>query len=98
MKLEYADQVWTPDSENQTMSMLYTRPDFLLASEWHEQGSGHVKSQAITTNATSTLHEDDSAIDYKHMTAGTSKSSQVWEHCSCAWNNMPAICQVSDRG
>ncbi|KAJ1376853.1 SANT/Myb domain [Sesbania bispinosa] len=99
VKLEYVDQVWTPDSENQTMSLLnVTRPDFLLASDWYELGSGHGKNQAIMTDATSTLLGDDIATDYKHMTAGTSKSSQVWEFGSCAWNNMPALCQVSDLG
>ncbi|KAJ1381498.1 SANT/Myb domain [Sesbania bispinosa] len=99
VKLEYVDQVWTPDSENQTMSLLnVTRPDFLLASDWYELGSGHGKNQAIMTDATSTLLGDDIATDYKHMTAGTSKSSQVLEFGSCAWNNMPALCQVSDLG
>lgn len=98
MKLEYVDRVWTPDSENQTMSLLNsTRPDFLLASDWHDPGSGYGKNQAIMTDAAS-AHRDDLATDYKHMTAGTSKSSQVWEFGSRAWNSMPAVCQVSDLG
>lgn len=84
MKQERIDQVWTPDSENQAISLLNTRPDFLLASDWHDPYSGHGKSNAIMTGATSTFLGDDLAADYKHMSAGTSKSSQVWEVDSCA--------------
>ncbi|KAJ1428344.1 SANT/Myb domain [Sesbania bispinosa] len=42
VKLESVDQVCTPTSENQAMSLLnITWPDVLLASDWHEQCSGH---------------------------------------------------------
>ena len=99
MKLEPVDQVWNPNSENQTMSVLkITRPDFLLASDWLEQGSGHGKKQGIVSDDISTLLGDDLATDYKHTTAGTSQSNQVWGFSSYARNNMPAFCQVSDLG
>lgn len=86
MKQEHVDQVWTPDSENQTISLLnITRPDFLLASEWHHEPCPvHGTNNTIMTGATSTFLGDDLAADYKHMSAGTSKSSQVWEVDSCA--------------
>jgi len=76
-----------------------TRPDFLFASDWHDLGSGDGKNQAITTDTTMTLLGDHFASDRKHMTSGTSQSSQVWGFGSCATaNNMPALCQLSDLG
>ncbi|XP_061345994.1 transcription factor MYB65-like isoform X2 [Gastrolobium bilobum] len=78
VKSESVDQVWSPKNENQTMSLWnITCPDFLLASDWHEQGSGHGKNQAIMTDAKSALLGDDLAPGYKNMIAGTSKSSQI---------------------
>jgi myb proto-oncogene protein len=98
VKCEYVDQVWTPDSENQTTSLLnFSRPDFLLASGWYEPYSGHDKNQSMT-GATSMFFEDQLATDYKHTTAGTSNPSQVWEFGSLAWNNMPAVYHISDLG
>ncbi|OIW08135.1 hypothetical protein TanjilG_06678 [Lupinus angustifolius] len=88
VKLESADQVWTPNSENQNMSELnITRPDLLLDADWLQQDFGHGNNQTITTDVMSTLFADDLATDYKHMTVGTSKSSQVWGFGSCARNN-----------
>ncbi|RDX95167.1 Transcription factor MYB33, partial [Mucuna pruriens] len=84
LNLESDDKVCTPNSENLTLSMLnVTRPDFLLASDWHDVGSAHGKNQAFTTDATTTLLGDDLATDHQHVTAGTSKSSQVWGFGSC---------------
>ncbi|KAE9620863.1 hypothetical protein Lalb_Chr01g0007541 [Lupinus albus] len=57
------------------------------------QDSGHCKNQTITTDAISTLFGDDLATDYKHISAGTSKSYQVWGFGSCAQNNS-ASCLV----
>nr|QSD99551.1 MYB family transcription factor [Melilotus albus] len=98
VKLEYVDQVWAPDSENQIKSLLnISWPDSLLASDWYETYSGPDQNRFIT-DATSTFLEDQLASDYKHITAGTSNPSQVWEFGSYAWNNMPAVCQTSDLG
>ncbi|KAK7342689.1 hypothetical protein VNO80_25645 [Phaseolus coccineus] len=61
---EFVDQIWTSDSENQTLSLLnITRPDFLFASDWHDLGSGDGKNQAITTDTTMTLLGDHFASD-----------------------------------
>lgn len=76
LKLESVDKVRT--SENQARSLLNTRPDLLLASIWHDPGSGHGKNQVITTEATTTLLGDDLATDHKLVTAGTSKLSHMW--------------------
>lgn len=86
MKLESMDQVWTPSSDDQTMSML-NGPDVFLASDWFEHGSGGGNNQAIMTDAIATLLRKDLA---------TSTPSQVWELGSGSWNNMPAVCQMSD--
>ncbi|KAI5421016.1 transcription factor MYB65 isoform X1 [Lathyrus oleraceus] len=100
VKSENIDHVWSPDSENYITSLLNdTRPDLVLDSDWYEPCSGHDKNQSIVTDATSMFQEDQLATDYKHMTAaGTSNPSQVWEFSSFGWNNMPAVCQVSDLG
>ncbi|XP_060675681.1 transcription factor GAMYB isoform X2 [Ziziphus jujuba] len=65
--------------------------------DWLEQSSGCMKEQSIMTDAIATLLGDDLATDYKHMAAGSSTSSQGWGLGSCAWNNMPAVCQMSDQ-
>jgi len=76
------------------------RPDLLFASDWNDLGFGHGKNQAITTDTTTTLLGEDFAADHKHMTSGTSQSSQVWGFGSCATaaNNMHALCHLSDLG
>ncbi|KAI4323636.1 hypothetical protein L6164_023227 [Bauhinia variegata] len=98
VKHEPGEQAWTPNSENQTMSMLdISRIDTLLASDWAEQNLRNNQNQTINTDAVATLLGDDLATDYKQMsTAGTSASSQVWGLGSCSWNNMPAVCQMPD--
>ncbi|KAF1885242.1 hypothetical protein Lal_00029131 [Lupinus albus] len=88
VKLESADQVWTPNSEDQSMSLLnITWPDILLDEDWLQQDSDNSKNQTIRTDAMSTLFGDDLATDYKHMTDVASKSSQVWGFSSCARNH-----------
>ncbi|XVE68468.1 hypothetical protein DITRI_Ditri09bG0071000 [Diplodiscus trichospermus] len=72
------------------------RPDILLASNWLEAGSGYDKDQTVMTDAIATLLGDDLSSEYKNMAAGTSISSQAWGLGSCAWNNMPAVCQMSE--
>lgn len=97
MKLEPVDPDLFSDKEREsTKQLALTRPDVLLGSDWLEQSSGCGKEQAIVTDAIATLLGDDLATDYKHMAAGSSTSSQGWGLGSCAWNNMPAVCQMSD--
>lgn len=97
MKSEPADHALTPEIQKEDPIRLdSSRPDTLLASNWLEQGSGYDKEQTILTDAISTLLGDDLSSEYKNMAAGTSISSQPWGLDSCAWNNMPAVCQMSE--
>ncbi|TYI29409.1 hypothetical protein ES332_A05G314800v1 [Gossypium tomentosum] len=97
LKSEPADCVLTPEIRKEAPIRLdSSRPDTLLASNWLEQGSGYDKDQAILTDAISSLLGDDLRSEYKNMAEGTSISSQAWGLDSCAWNNMPAVCQMSE--
>ncbi|KAF7824797.1 transcription factor GAMYB-like [Senna tora] len=97
VKSEPVYQDFNPTSDNQTMPILnITRPDVLLASDWFEQDSGCGKNPNFMTDSIATLLGDDLATDYKYITAETSTSSQVWGLDCCTWNNMPAVCQMSD--
>lgn len=95
MKSEPVDQVWTPDGEKE-ISTRFSRPDALLGSDWLEHSTGHGKEQTIMTDAIATLLGSDCGSDYKHMGSGTSTlgQGQGWGLGSCAWNNMPAACQM----
>lgn len=88
MKLESIDQVWSPRSEDRTMSRL-NGPDFFIPPPgWFDHGLGN--NQAImTTDAMATLLSNNDLA--------TSASSQAWDFGSGPWNNMPAVCQMSDR-
>ncbi|KAI5411044.1 hypothetical protein KIW84_056262 [Lathyrus oleraceus] len=67
VKYEPVDQVCTPKSENQGMSMLnITWPDVLLASDWHEQCYGHEKNMT---------EAGDNLTDYKHVAGETYSST-----------------------
>lgn len=98
VKSEPVESDLIPDKQKESTKQLASiRPDALLGLDWLEQSSGCVKEQAIMTDAFATLLGDDTATDYKHMASGSSTSSQGWGFGSCAWNNMPAVCQMSDR-
>ncbi|KAL4600386.1 hypothetical protein ACB092_11G195700 [Castanea dentata] len=98
VKSEPVDPASTLDMEKETTTRLnFSRPDVLLASDWLQQSSGYIKEQSIMSDAIATLLGDDLATDYKHLASGTSISSQGWGLNSCPWNNMPAVCQMSDR-
>ncbi|KAK9283785.1 hypothetical protein L1049_012037 [Liquidambar formosana] len=97
VKPEPVDQVWTSDGEKEISTQLdFSRPDALLGSDWFEQSTGCVKDQAIMTDAIASLLGDDFGNNYKLMGSGPSTSSQGWGFGSCAWNNMPAVCQMSE--
>ncbi|KDP40595.1 hypothetical protein JCGZ_24594 [Jatropha curcas] len=97
VKSELVDQAWSPERERETTNRLdITRPDALLASDWLGQGSGYVKEQVIMADNIATLLGDDLSSDYKQISAGASTSNQGWGLGSCAWNNMPAVCQMSE--
>ncbi|MBA0841869.1 hypothetical protein Goarm_001727 [Gossypium armourianum] len=96
-KSESSDHVLTPEVEKEAPIWSDGRcPDILLASNWLEQGSGYDKDQTIMIDAIATLLSDDLSSEYTSMLAGTSVSSQAWEPSWCAWNNMPAVCQMSE--
>ncbi|MBA0814142.1 hypothetical protein Gohar_019989 [Gossypium harknessii] len=96
-KSESSDHVLTPEVEKEAPILSDGRcPDILLASNWLEQGSGYDKDQTIMIDAIATLLSDDLSSEYTSMLAGTSVSSQAWEPSWCAWNNMPAVCQMSE--
>ena len=98
VKSEPVDPALTLDMEKETTTRLnFSRPDVLLASDWLQQSSGYIKEQSIMSDAIATLLGDDLASDYKHLASGTSISSQGWGLNSCLWNNMPAVCQMSDH-
>ncbi|GMI72510.1 myb domain protein 33 [Hibiscus trionum] len=97
VKSEPADHVLTPEIQNEAPIRLDSCcSDTLFASSWLEQGSGYDKDQMIMTDSIAALLGDDLNIEYKNMAAGTSISSQAWGIGSCAWNNMPAVCQMSE--
>ncbi|KAK8552699.1 hypothetical protein V6N13_121082 [Hibiscus sabdariffa] len=92
-----SDHVLTPEIQKEAPIRLDSScPDTLLASTWLEQGSGYDEDQTILTDAISTLLGDDLSSDYKNVAAGASISSLAWGLDSCAWNNMPAVCQMSE--
>ncbi|KAK4476665.1 hypothetical protein RD792_015825 [Penstemon davidsonii] len=59
----------------------YSRPDAILGSCWFEQSSSPRKKQrSVVTDAVAALLGDDMG----------------WGLSSCNWNNMPAVCQMTD--
>ncbi|XP_040991069.1 transcription factor MYB33-like [Juglans microcarpa x Juglans regia] len=93
VKSEPVDIAWTSDREEETAGRLsFTQPDALLGVDWLEQSSGC----NIDQSTFATFLDDDFDIDYEHKAAGTSTSNQGWGLNSFAWNNMPAVCQMSD--
>ncbi|KAI8021617.1 Transcription factor GAMYB [Camellia lanceoleosa] len=97
VKSEADDQTWTMDGETkETVTQLdFSRPDALLGSCWLGQSVACAKDQGIGTDARAVALGDDLGNDYKHMAAGTALSPG-WGFVSCSWNNMPAVCQMSE--
>ncbi|KAK8629441.1 hypothetical protein V6N13_078282 [Hibiscus sabdariffa] len=91
-----ADHVLTAVIENEAPIQLDSWCDTLLASNWLEQDYGYHKDQAVMTGSMATLLGDDVSSEYRNMAAGTSISNQAWGLGSCAWNNMPAVCQMPE--
>ncbi|WCJ39249.1 myb domain protein 33 [Euphorbia peplus] len=97
VKSELVDQPWSPEREEEINIQLdLTRPDALLAADWLGHGSGYIKDQVTMTDNIATLLGDDLSSDYKQMSAGASAPNQGWGLGSCAWNVMPAVCQMSE--
>ncbi|XP_039060166.1 transcription factor MYB33-like isoform X2 [Hibiscus syriacus] len=97
VKSEPADHVLTPEIKNKSPIRLESCcPDTLLVSSGLEQDCAYDKDQTIMTDSIATLLGDDLSSEYKNMAAGTYISSQAWGLDSCTWNNMPAVCQMSE--
>ncbi|CAK9313334.1 unnamed protein product [Citrullus colocynthis] len=97
VKSEPLDHAWTPDREKAVKNGVeFTRPDALLASDWQDRSSGIVEDTTNVTDAISLLLGDDLAADYEHLPTGISTAHLGWGLDSCSWNNMPAVCHMSD--
>ncbi|XP_059649305.1 transcription factor GAMYB-like [Cornus florida] len=97
VKSEPVDKAWTLDEESKkNLTQLdLSRPDALLGSCWLEQRFVCAKDQGIMTDAIAAILGDDLANNHKHL-AAASASNQAWRFGSCTWNNMPAVCQMSE--
>ncbi|CAK7336404.1 unnamed protein product [Dovyalis caffra] len=96
VKSESIDQTWTADREKESSTRLdIIHPDALLDSDWLEHDSTYGKDQVIMTDAIATLLGDDLGSEYKQMATGAS-ISHGWGLGSCTWNNIPAVCQISE--
>ncbi|KAL3829836.1 hypothetical protein ACJIZ3_018638 [Penstemon smallii] len=70
-----------------------SRPDAILGSCWVEQSASSSKKRSHVTDAISSLLGDDMGDEYSTTTYA---SVSNWGLSSCTWNNMPAVCQMSD--
>lgn len=98
VKPEPVEHVSTPDEGKEVIStqMDFYRPDALLGSDWFVHTPECGKDQSTVTDTIATLLGEDFCSDYKHMSAGASTLSQGLGLGSFAWNNMPAVCHLSE--
>ncbi|KAG9454974.1 hypothetical protein H6P81_007878 [Aristolochia fimbriata] len=84
VKVETVEPILSSDwvEKDESPPVDFSRPDALLNADWFDQ-SDCAKDLA-------TLLGDDFCSEYKQMAGGTSS----W---SCQWNNMPAVCQMSEH-
>lgn len=98
-KEELFEQFRSPERQQDIPTRCdYTRPDAMLASsDWFGLQSGHFKGQAPMTDCMAALLGDDLTSDYKQTAeAYLSPDHQGQRIGFYAWNNMPAVCQVSE--
>ncbi|KAI3445192.1 hypothetical protein Pfo_001857 [Paulownia fortunei] len=96
VKSEAVDQSWILDGERtEFLNQLdCSRPDAILGSSWLEQSASCSRQRGSATDSIAAFLSDDLGSEL-NMSAGTSASS--WGLSSCTWNNMPAVCQMSDH-
>ncbi|PIA48691.1 hypothetical protein AQUCO_01400928v1 [Aquilegia coerulea] len=95
VKQEPIEHVTTPDEGRQiTPQLSFPRPDALLDGAWFEQRSECAKDQSVLADAISTFIGEDFYGDYKQIPAAS--SNQGWGGGSYFWNNLPAVCQMSE--
>ncbi|PIN00110.1 hypothetical protein CDL12_27388 [Handroanthus impetiginosus] len=70
------------------------RPEAMLGSSWLQQGASFSKQQGFEHDSIAAFLNDDLGSEL-NMSAGTCACS--WGLSSCTWNNMPAVCQMSDH-
>lgn len=80
-----------PDGGDKEIStqLDFPTPDALLGSDCFDQSSDYAKELAA-------LLSEDFGGEFKHLASAASTTSQGWGFGSCAWNNMPAACQMSE--
>ncbi|KAI3461201.1 hypothetical protein Pfo_017864 [Paulownia fortunei] len=83
--VQYDDKI---ETKNQ---MIFSRPDFLLASNCFGPMNHPTKDHSLLKDAMGTLLGDDLSRDCKQTDTGTTSSAQGHGHDSCAWNAMPAV-------
>ncbi|PIN12679.1 hypothetical protein CDL12_14719 [Handroanthus impetiginosus] len=86
-KLLYQSCILGGEQKETLNDLICSRPDAVLGSCWVEQSA----SQDSTTETIAALLGAELGTD---MT--TSASASMWGLNSCAWNNMPAVCQMSE--
>ncbi|KAL6989768.1 hypothetical protein U1Q18_015519 [Sarracenia purpurea var. burkii] len=99
MMSEVVEQTWTLDGEKKEAAtqLDFSRPDTLLGSCWLGQSVAYAKDQGVTTSAAAaSAVADDLGTDYKHMSAAGTVLNQGLGFGSCTWNNMPAVCHMSE--
>lgn len=87
VKSEVFDPSWILDGESKVD---YSRPDAILGSCWVEQSAPGSKQKGSTTDSIAAFLGNNLGTELKNTSAST------WGFSSCSWNNMPAVCQMSD--
>ncbi|XP_010251854.1 PREDICTED: transcription factor GAMYB [Nelumbo nucifera] len=98
IKPETIENVSTPDGEKEISNRSnLSRPDALLGTDWFEQSTEN-GNQSVVNDAIATLLGEDFCNDYKQVPARSSTlpQGQGWSLGSCAWNNMPGVCHMSE--
>ncbi|CAN6453894.1 unnamed protein product [Victoria cruziana] len=98
-KVEAVEQVSNPstDANELGLDIHLTKPDELLMSDWFEQGSECVKEQSNVVNTFATFLGEEFYNDYKQLQTKTLALNQSRALGSLPWNNMPAVCQMSEQ-
>ncbi|KAL6009757.1 hypothetical protein ACLOJK_000186 [Asimina triloba] len=92
VKIEKVELISTADGQGDKGNdarLDFSRPDALLGADWLDQSSE-------CANHLAALLSEDFCGDYKNVATGTSTLNPGWGLGSCPWNNMPAVCQMSE--
>ncbi|KAI3448750.1 hypothetical protein Pfo_005415 [Paulownia fortunei] len=98
VKSDVFNQSWILDGERKKIlnHLDCSRPDAILGSYWFGQNASQLKQEGSATDAIAALLGDDLGTELKKTSASASASASTWGLSSCSWNNMPAVCQMSD--